>query len=346
MANKINNINSKQLKKELDNKKTEKMYFFTGEEEGEKDKLITQILKLFFKGDFDSSRSTGYFHAENGEIMDAVDFALSSSMFSNRRACIIRNIDALSVKKENKLLLADLFANISDGTLLILTTVKNTPPAVISQENLKKMKVVQFWKFFDSDIYSYVTLELKKAGMTCDDKAVSLLAELTGRDIRKIDEAIDMIKFSGETGRVSADIVRNMVHDVRSVSIFEFLDFLFKNDKRALVSLKKVIDDGTHELVILNMILKKLETLEKFYSCREQNMTLDESLKNSGIYGRSRDDFITYTKFFPQKRISLIFPLAAKADSGLKSKRNSKELISNPVFSLTESILFNRYNSF
>jgi DNA polymerase III delta subunit len=92
--------NSKKLMADLAKKDLRRMYLFMGEEEGEKDKCIAAISSILFSSQGDAGIYTGRFHCENDELMQAADFALSGSMFSPARLCVMYNIDG--VKGERK----------------------------------------------------------------------------------------------------------------------------------------------------------------------------------------------------------------------------------------------------
>ncbi|MFC1670111.1 DNA polymerase III subunit delta [Spirochaetota bacterium] len=331
--------NSRQFKNDLKAKKLEHVYLFMGEEEGEKDKFIQTIMDLVFKDEPQRNNYIGRFHIENGEILNAADFALSQSMFSSNKVCIMRNIDSITGKDDISLFL-ELISGIPTDNTLVMTTTKNKPPSFIPAGELKKMKVVHFWRYFDSDIFNYINLSIRENKLEIDDRAVSLLVELTGKDIKKIDDAIEMLKYSGERGIITVDVIHNIVYDVKDVSEFEFIDCLFKRDIKSLKLLKKIIEDGKKELLILNMISRQLEKIEKYYLQIKDGVPQDEAVKKCGIYEKNKNSFITQTRHFPLKRTKEIFPLISRADFQIKSSKFGSGLTGNPIFNLVTDILY------
>jgi len=330
---------SKVFKKELEGKKLSRLYLFMGEEEGEKDKFIQKILDLTFQNSEERNNSTGRFHIENDEFLAAADFALSQSMFSSTRVCIMRNIESLKSTKNNKLIFKDIMENLPDDTSLIMTTIKNRPPDFIPAAFLDKTKVVQFWKFFDNDIYNYIKAELKKTNLNIEEKALNLLIELTGKDIKKIDDALEMIKYSGQSDIITQNTIADLIHDVRNVSVYDFIDSLFKKQKRALHLFKKTLEEGTPEGRIFYEITRQVETLERYYILIEEGNNIDEAIKKCGIYSKNRDNFLSYTRLFPADKVKKIFKLITKADYKRKSGSSSKELVASPLFNLITEML-------
>ncbi|MCU0847589.1 MAG: DNA polymerase III subunit delta [Spirochaetes bacterium] len=329
---------SSQFRRELDRGRLDRIYLFLGEEEGEKDKFINLITGLVLGGSDDPSGSVGRFHAENDELMQAADFALSQSMFSNSRLCILRNVEAMKNPRSSERLFSEMIDDLPESTRIIMTSANNRPPDFIPAGLLDKMKIVQFWRYFDRDLYNYVRINARKNGVDMDDRAIDLLIELTGKDIRKIDDALDMIKYSGESRAVDSEIIRSYISDVKEVSVYDFLDLLFKRDRMAFRYFKKLMDDGTPELLVLGRILWQAELLEKYHAQISDGALPDEAMKNCGVTTRNRDNFLAYARTMPADRIRPLFFHIGRADARIKSGSYST-LASNPLFDLVHDVV-------
>lgn len=330
---------ARELQKELDQKKIHQLYLMLGEEEGEKDKCISIINRLTIPDDEERRSTTGRFHLDSDQLIDAVDFALSSSMFSSNRVCIIRNLEGFKSNKENRQLFSDLFSSLPESTCLIMTTTKNRPPDFIPSDMLEKIKVFQFWRHFDSDIFRYVHASLQQKGIIAEDKAINLLIARTGKDIKKIDEAIEMLYYSGQEGPLTAAEVENYITDVKDVSIYEFVDALFLKHPGALRLYKKIYEDGIPEGRIFYEINKNLDQLEKYYFLVNNGAGIDDALKECGIYSRNKDKFISFTRNYTEENIKALFPLLGRSEVKRKSSQISKKLISSPVFELVTTMI-------
>jgi DNA polymerase III delta subunit len=330
--------NSKQFKRELDSDQLEQGYLFLGEEEGEKDKCINRIIVMAFKDQSERARATGRFHIESDEFMSAAQFALSPSLFSERRVCVMNNIDSLAYAKHGAVF-QELVRDLPDSAILIMTSRENKPPAFMDQA-LDRFKVVQFWRYFDNDIHTYITASIRRLGLSIDEQALDILIERTGNDIKKIDDAIEMIRFSGEIGLVSADTVKNFIDDVKDVSVFDFVDALFRGDHRALALFKKVHEDGTPDLRVMYQIMRQAEMIENYYALVEGGMPPEEAMSKAGVYSKHREKFWRYTESFPRERLMRVFTMITGTDYKLKSGSASKELVANPVFNLVSDMLF------
>jgi DNA polymerase III delta subunit len=331
--------NAKQFKQELDKKRLASRYLFLGEEEGEKDKFISRIIDMTLPEGLDRADSRARFHIENDEFAAAADFALSPTMFSSRRICIMHNIERLQFTK-NRFIFHDLISGLPDSTLLIMTSLENKPPSFMDADILNAFTVIQFWRYFDKDIYHYIHMSFKKLGLAIEDRAIELLIERTGNDIKKIDDAIEMVRFSGASGTVGIDTIRNCVDDLRDTSIFEFIDSLFKQQGRSISLLKKIFEDGIPELKIVYMILRQAEMIEHYHSLIENGGNAEDAALRAGVYSRNRENFWRHAELFSRDRIAQIYPLISSAEYQLKSGTKPGMLTANPVFNLTTDIVF------
>jgi DNA polymerase III delta subunit len=330
--------NSKQLTAELNSNKLERIYLFLGEEEGEKDKIINKIIDMRLKSRDEKNYSTRRFHLETGEFQDAAEFAMSASMFSESKICIMLNIDSLKSRSGDKMLLGEVINSFPDSNILVMTSPENKLPSIIEVKDVKKIKVVQFWRLFESDISTYIINSIRKKDIKIETAAVNDLVNLTGRDIKKIDEAIEMLIESGEKS-ITPGIIKEYVSDTKDVSIFEFIDSLFRKDKSSFRELAKVLDNGVHELALLKVIMRQAELIEKYNHLTKTELNSEAAMQQIGINPRKTKSFLECVKRFPSDSIKKVFPLIQETDRRIKSSAYSSNLASNPIFELVTDML-------
>jgi len=338
--------NSKQFIKELNKGLSGSIYLFLGEEEGEKDKVINTILDIVLGNSPDRSNYTGRFHITDeknsyNQFMEAADFAMTGSMFSGKRVCIIRNIDLINVNEAPGNLIDDMLTGIAEGTLVVLTSSKNQPPAFLTKKYEDKISIIQFWKYFDSDLYAYISRALKDKKISFDENIVPLLIEFTGNDIKKIDEALDALEYTSGDTHVTSAVIKDIIGYTREITVFDFIDSLFQREKRSLQFLKMLLQQGTAELLILNLIAKHTETMEKYHQCIAEHDSPDEALKKIGMAApqKRREKFYSSVSKFSSDRIKEIYSFIAENEYAIKSRTPGNSIVSRPVFILASSIL-------
>lgn len=333
---------SRQLKAELDKKKLESIYLFTGEEEGEKEKFIARIADILFHGRDATDQTVRRFHLENGEFEAAADFALSSSMFSDKKVCVMYHIESLPAAKTGLPLLRELIETLPDSTTLVMTSGENRVPGTLSPDLLKRAKVVHFWKYFLNDIKGYIVKTLQREGITLEERSVSLLVELMGRDMARIDGALDRIRNLGEKGLVSYETVLFLIEDQRSITLYDFTGALFRKDRSAFSLLPKLITDEVPELVILAAIVRLAEQIEKYHVLILQGLSVDQALRDAGVSTRGKDDFLEQAGKNSLEEIRKLFPLVYRTDFCLKNNSYSKKIVANPLMEFVTDLFFRK----
>jgi len=331
--------NSKQFLRDLGREAPRGIYLFLGEEEGEKDKAIETIIGKIFSDNDERINHTGRFHIENEEFISAYDFAMSGSMFSGKKVCVMRDIHRLRQSKDALDFFAEMIENAPAGTVIIMTSSENRPPVFINKNHSEKIRIVQFWRYFDRDMRAYI---LKKAGefrISLDDDGIGRLLSRTGKDIKKVDDAMEMLKHTG-SGRVSVGDIDAVVSDGRDYSVFEFIELLFRKDAGSFRAAAKLMDEGSAELQILHMVARQADMLDRFHSERMKDVPVDEAAKICGVSERDREIFLGQAKLFSYRKLKRVFQYIATADMEMKSSRPSKETVSNPIFNLISGILF------
>ncbi len=337
---------SKQFVDELAKGVKENVFLFLGEEEGEKDKVINNILGTFFKDNEERLQNTGRYYINDDknaaeEFTTAADFALSGSMFSNKRVCIIRNIENMKITDGIKNIMDDMMTSTPEGTIIIITTTANQAPAFIEKKYETLVHIVQFWKNFDSDLLNYIRKNLTDKKILFEDKIIPLLIDLTGNDIKKIDEMLDMISLTSKDIPLNETFIRDIAGEIREITVFEFVDSLFLKEKRALAYLKKLLDDGIAELLILNMIIRQADAIEKYYTLLDDKNNQEEAFTKLGLAASKlkRDKFTSMLKKTDRESLGRIYPLIAKSEYSIKSSGLGSSIVSNPVFILASEMM-------
>lgn len=337
---------SKQFAAEIKKGLKHSIYLFLGEAEGDKDKLINQMLEQHFTDPEDRRNNTGRFFINDDrnaaeELLAAADFAMAGSMFSTKRVCIIRNFENVKSNEQSKTVIKDMISGLAEGTVMIITTAENKPPALLDKYPDNIIHAVQFWKQFDNELFSYIKKTLTDKSISIEERHIPLILDLTGSDIRKIDELIDMIGYSAGDIKLTESVIRDLAGDVKEMSVFDFTDSLFRKEKKSLTYLRRLLEEGTAELLILNMIIRQADALEKYYGFLDAKLGQDEALLKLGIASGKirREKFLDISRRFTRENLRKFYPLAARTEYSIKSSGTSESLAGNPVFVLAAEIV-------
>ncbi|TAL36463.1 MAG: hypothetical protein EPN93_08555 [Spirochaetes bacterium] len=312
-------------------------YLLIGEDEGEKEKAIGRIIAKILGGEADSS-ATGRFHVEMDEFMRAAEFALIRSMFSEKKVCVALNIQGMPAGAQTAGIFEEMIRARPEGVTLVMTTPENRPPKFMTGALLERTRVYHFWRPFEKDMYEILRTRLTEAGIRIDRTAAELLVERTGRDTRKLDEAIELIAgaFPGNSLVTGSDILP-FIEDQGEAGMFQFTDMVFMCDKKAFKLFRKLMEDNTPELVLLGRLFHRAEQIELFHTLVGAGARPEEALGKVQVRGRGADAFLEQARLTPPERLALMFPLLAHADYRVKSAGRPISLEARPLFqALTE----------
>jgi DNA polymerase III subunit delta len=317
--------NSRQILPSIEKGDIKTCYLFLGEEEGEKEKFIEKIASLYFGKE---KPSLSRFHCVSGDIVNAASFTLESSMFSSKKMAVISEIETLISQKDTSLL-ADIVRDLPTDSMVILTTHDNTIPKSLSALS-ERLQPVIFWRMFENEIQTHILKRISSAGRTIDNQAALRIISLTGRDLRKTDEAIDRI-LGGTEGSITEQIVLSLIADQRDVSAFEFVESFFKRRKNCLSLLKKVLDEGGNELGLLALLQREAERIENYHAFRSAGKNHDDAIAELKINPRTINDFSESVASTDSKKIRDLFTALAAADRAIKSSKVSHSVLSSPL---------------
>jgi DNA polymerase III delta subunit len=318
--------NAKQISADIDRGNLARTYIFLGEEDGEKERFIERIAGLFI-GEGESTISR--FHCESGDVVAAALYTLESAMFSPKKIAVVYNISQLASKREQSMIV-QMIDDIPDSSLVIFTSNENYPPKYLDAKTLEKTSPVIFWRMFESELQNYIIKRFRDAGRQIDSHAAARILSLTGRDLRKVEEAVERI-LAGSEGAVTERLVASVVADARVVSVFEFVDVFFKRGKNVFALLRKVLDEGESELGLIALMQREAERIESYHLMRLSGKAHEDVISELRINPRNADDFMTSANSFDAESIRRFFILLSRADYAAKSSRLSRSPLSSPL---------------
>ncbi len=195
-----------------------------------------------------------------GEISDA----LSPSLFSDRRALIIRDLQDLD--EDAKVEITRYIENTDPTLTLILVhkggvkgkalleSIKKTKPELISCEPLKK----------ESDKEEFVKNLFLDLGRKASPAAISALVNAAGTDLRELSAAVSQLATDTPAGVIELNHV-NRYHQGRiETTGFDVADQVMTGDvAQSLITLRHAITTGTDPVMITSAIASSLRGIAK-----------------------------------------------------------------------------------
>jgi len=195
-----------------------------------------------------------------GEISDA----LSPSLFSDRRALIIRDLQDLD--EDAKAEITRYIENTDPTLTLILVhkggvkgkalleSIKKTKPELISCEPLKK----------ESDKEEFVKNLFLDLGRKASPAAISALVNAAGTDLRELSASVSQLATDTPAGVIELNHVDRYHQGRIETTGFDVADQVMTGDvAQSLISLRHAITTGTDPVMITSAIASSLRGIAK-----------------------------------------------------------------------------------
>ena len=195
-----------------------------------------------------------------GEISDA----LSPSLFSDRRALIIRDLQDLD--EDAKVEITSYIENTDPTLTLILVhkggvkgkalleSIKKTKPELISCEPLKK----------ESDKEEFVKNLFLDLGRKASPAAISALVNAAGTDLRELSAAVSQLATDTPAGVIELSHVDRYHQGRIETTGFDVADQVMTGDvAQSLITLRHAITTGTDPVMITSAIASSLHGIAK-----------------------------------------------------------------------------------
>ena len=199
-----------------------------------------------------------------GEISDA----LSPSLFSERRALIIRDLQDLNdeVKPELSKFLESSNENPDPSLTLILVhkggvkgkalldQIKKCKPEIIECDPLKK----------ESDKEEFVKHLFLDLGRKASPGAISALVNATGTDLRELSAAVSQLASDTPAGVINEEQVSKYHQGRIETTGFDVADKVMEGDvAQSLITLRHALTTGTDPVMITSAIASSLRGIAK-----------------------------------------------------------------------------------
>ncbi|MFM2128120.1 MAG: hypothetical protein RIQ86_633 [Actinomycetota bacterium] len=195
-----------------------------------------------------------------GEISDA----LSPSLFSERRALILRDLQDLAEEAKNEI---TRYLDATDATLTLvlvhkggvkgkalLDQIKKAKPEIIACEPLKK----------ESEKEEFVRNLFLDLGRKASPAAVNALVNATGTDLRELSAAVAQLASDSPAGLIEESHVNKYHQGKVETTGFDVADKVMEgNLPESLITLRHAITTGTDPVMITSAIASSLRGIAK-----------------------------------------------------------------------------------
>ena len=204
-----------------------------------------------------------------------LEAARTGSLFSTRRAIVVRNAEAL--KGDGDDAVAYLADPAPDATLILLAAKpdKRKKPW---KDVMAKANVVPADPLKPAAVRTRVREEVRRRRLPLDDDAVQELIDLVGQDLRRLMGELEKLEAyaEGRQGKLTAEDIAAVLGRGIGQPLYKMSDALVARQPAAVLALLEIaLDEGTPSLVILSAMHRALRQVRAAGAMRAARMPPD-----------------------------------------------------------------------
>jgi len=270
-------LNKAEFTKHLAKGKILPVYFFTGEQY-QIDSALKDVLSRIFIGSGEQVVDT--FYAKESDIEDVIRSIKNVSLFSNKKAIILKKAEELSSEKIKMLL--PLIKEPPENTFIfIIANDDMKDDSLIELISDKYGTVVKFPEYKkDRELRDFILDELEEAGIKMDDDAVGVLIDYSGSALYNIKNEIEKLKllYKGKKRLTISDIEESIFYDVKEDFYSIFNGICNRDSSLAIKGFRSIVKKDYEYLTLLSTISSYIYSLYKI------RMLLDSGFSEGEIF--------------------------------------------------------------
>jgi DNA polymerase III subunit delta len=262
-------------------------------------------------------------------LSDSVQSAIAAAeqlpMMSDKRVVRIR--DFARLREADEELLIRYLNNPALSTVMIFTTDDLDKRKKSTKVLLDVCTVVDFPPLKDAEAKAWAKTRLKELKIAADEQVLSEIIRLVGTDVQTLSNELDkLVSAAATTGRITSDLVEELIGRSRELSNFELADHLLAgNRKKALETLHRLLEDGAEPVMLVGLIAGNYHRLAlgKYLLARGGR---EEVFRNIGLPPFKRDSYISTLQRSTTAKIARGIQLTAAADLAIKTSQATPRL--------------------
>lgn len=262
-------------------------------------------------------------------LSDSVQSAIAAAeqlpMMSDMRVIRVRDFARLREADEDSLI--RYLNNPSPSTAMIFIADELDKRKKSSKVLIDVCTVVEFGPLKDAEAKSWAKTRLKELKISADDQVLNEIVRLVGTDVQTLFNELDKLaSAAADTGRITSDLVDELIGRSRELSNFELGDHLLAgNRKRALETLHRLLEDGAEPVMLVGLIAGNYHRLAlgKHLLARGGR---EEVFRNIGLPPFKRDAYIQTLQRSTAAKIARGIQLTAATDLAIKTSQATPRL--------------------
>ncbi|HEY0428654.1 MAG TPA: DNA polymerase III subunit delta [Pyrinomonadaceae bacterium] len=193
----------------------------------------------------------------------------------------------------------------------------------ISKMLLENSVAVEFTALQGEELRRWLREKVKESDADIEEKALNHLVAMTGDDARKLKLEIEKLAIAALPDKlITYNLVENLVPNTREIPNFDLTDHLLAgNKRRALQTLKKILDDGAEPLMLLGLLAYNFRRLLQTKELMNQGVERIEVARVMRLHPSGQREFLELARRNKTEKFTGIMQRIAEADLAIKTSK-------------------------
>lgn len=316
----MSSLTRTELDKALAAGRVQPLYLLVGCEGYLRDAAARRVSEVALSGTLLREFNESSFSLLSDHPVSVIAAAEQLPMMSEKR--VVRVRDFAKLREADEVPIIRYLERPVDSTVLIFVAEDLDKRKKLTKALLANCTVVEFAAVRDAEAKAWAKVRLKELRASADDRVLTDIVRLVGCSLQTLNSELEKLAAAAlDTGRITTELVDQLIDRSRELSNFDLGDQLVAGDRRrALETLHRLLDDDVAPVMLLGLIASNYHRLALAKEMLKRGAR-DEVYRL--IYGppAKRDAFMRTLQRSDSAKIARGIQLIATADLAIKTSQ-------------------------
>jgi DNA polymerase-3 subunit delta len=259
-------------------------------------------------------------------VQQAIAAAEQLPMMAERR--VVRVTDFARLRESDEGAIVRYLARPVESSVVIFIADELDKRRKLSKQLLDACASVEFARLADGELAAWAKSRLKELKADTDERTLRQIIALVGTSVRQLASELDKLATAALPSQyISMEMVDALVGRSREVSNFELTDHLIaRNRKRALETLRRLLDDGAEPLMLMGLLASNYHRLALAKDLMARGTANEEVFRLVPMPQSKRADFLATARRADARELARRIRRIAAADLAIKTSQATPRL--------------------
>jgi DNA polymerase III subunit delta len=322
------------LKRQLIKREFAPVYLLFGAETYLRDLAAKTIADLILKeSSLREFNETG-FSLNNDNLQYALSAAEQLPMMASRRVIritgikISANSNKDNLKEESEDLLAAYLKRPAETSVVLFVADELDKRRKMAKLLIENSVAVEFSQLNNFELLKWANDELRKSGVSADQKTLEYLFSLTGSSISRLTNELEKLSTAVLPDKIiTIELIDSLVPNSKELSNFDLTDSLIaKNKSKTFQILKKILDDGAEPLMLLGLIANNFRRISLAKELMANGAGTKEVFRLIKMPPSKHDNFLVTARRIEREKLSKIMKKISETDLAIKTSKGTPQM--------------------